>query len=183
MFFLYDYDSSAILADSTKLWSATNILAAYNKLYGTLKDHGIKPLLYRLDNECSTELNDFFHKNTFYFQLVTPNDHRRNTTEREIGIFKDHFITGLAYLDPPPPPIHWWWRPGPQVVQNLNLLRESWINPQLSFEEQLNGTFDFNKNPLSPPGTKVLIHERPAQRKTWAPHVIEGFYVGGALDH
>jgi hypothetical protein len=37
--------------------------------------------------------------------------------------------------------------------------------------------------PLAPPGTKVVIHEKPQQRKTWDPHGAEGWYLGPAMEH
>ena len=33
------------------------------------------------------------------------------------------------------------------------------------------------------PGTRVIVYEQPNQRRTWAPHGLNGFYVGPALDH
>ena len=100
IFLLYDYNSSTILAEPIKFRSATYILATYTKLHDILKARGLKPLLAILDNAFPTALKKFFHKNTLVLQLVYPHDHRRNTAEREIGIFKDHFIAGLISLDP-----------------------------------------------------------------------------------
>ena len=37
---------------------------------------------------------------------------------------------------------------------------------------------DFNKTPLAPPVCKVVIHENPDARRTWAPHGSGG----GTLD-
>jgi hypothetical protein len=34
----------------------------------------------------------------------------------------------------------------------------------MSAHQMLNGTFDYNRTPLAPPGTKILIHEKPTQR-------------------
>ena len=79
--------------------------------------------------------------------------------------------------------MHLWFRLAPQAVQTLKLLQDSHINPQISSEAQLNREFDFNKTILAPPGTKVLIHERPAQQKTWSLHGTEDFYVGRAPNH
>ena len=31
--------------------------------------------------------------------------------------------------------------------------------------------------PLSPPGTKLVIHKSPEQRTTWVPYDIEGWYI------
>jgi hypothetical protein len=47
----------------------------------------------------------------------------------------------------------------------------------------LEGSFDFNKTPLAPPGTKIIIHEKPQQRKSWDPHGVVGWYLGPAMDH
>jgi hypothetical protein len=50
-------------------------------------------------------------------------------------------------------------------------------------EEHLNRTFDFNCTPLAPLGTKVIIHEKPSKRRSWAPHGLNGWYVGHAPEH
>jgi hypothetical protein len=70
-----------------------------------------------------------------------------------------------------------------QCLLTLKLLRRSRINPQLSAQAQINGAFDFNRTPLSPPRTKVLIHDKPSTRGTWSPHAIEGWNLGPALQH
>ena len=36
---------------------------------------------------------------------------------------------------------------------------------------------------MAPLGTKVLVHETPEQRCTWAVHGQEGYYIGSAPDH
>ena len=57
------------------------------------------------------------------------------------------------------------------------------MNNKLSSWESLNGVHDFNKYPLAPPGTKVIIHKKPSDRKSWQFHGEEGFYVAPALNH
>ena len=47
----------------------------------------------------------------------------------------------------------------------------------------LEGQFGFNKTPMVPPGTKVLIHDKPVQQKSWNPHGSEGWYLGTSLEH
>jgi hypothetical protein len=47
----------------------------------------------------------------------------------------------------------------------------------------LEGTFNYNKTSMAPPGTKVIIHEKPQQRKTWDPHGTKGWYLGPAMEH
>jgi len=51
----------------------------------------------------------------------------------------------------------------------------------LSAWAQVHGQFDFNRTPIAPPGIKVLVHEKPENRNTWAPHAVEGWYVGPAM--
>ena len=65
----------------------------------------------------------------------------------------------------------------------LNMLRSSRIHPHLSAYAHMFGEFDFNKTPLAPPGTKALVHEKPAQRTSWGYNGVEDWYVGPALEH
>ena len=115
------------------------------------------------------------------FQLVPPAVHRRNAAERAIRTFKNHFIAGLCSVDKDFP-LHLWDALIPQAEITLNLMRGSRINPKLSAWAQVNGSFDFNRTPLGPPGTRVLVHDKPKNRKTWDPHALDGWYVGPALD-
>jgi hypothetical protein len=34
-----------------------------------------------------------------------------------------------------------------------------------------------------PPGTKVVVHEKPSQQGSWDPHRKLGWYLGPALEH
>jgi hypothetical protein len=70
-----------------------------------------------------------------------------------------------------------------QVELTLNLLKSSRVNPKLSAYAYLNGNFDFNKTPLAPPGTKVVVHLKPDQRASWAYHGKEGGYIGPSMEH
>ena len=117
-----------------------------------------------------------------YVPTGTPHIHRRNTAEKAISTFKDHLIAGLASVSPKMP-MHLWCRLLPQALLTLNLLRQSRINSKLSSYAQLNGQHDYNANPLSPPGIQVLIHEKSTTRKSWAPHGVEGWYLGPTMEH
>ena len=52
------------------------------------------------------------------------------------------------------------------------------MNKKLSAYSYLFGNFDFNRIPLAPPGTNVLIHSG-----SWDYHGVEGWYVGPSLEH
>jgi hypothetical protein len=45
------------------------------------------------------------------------------------------------------------------------------------------GQYDFNRAPMAPPGTRIIAHETPNRRRTWAPHGQDGWYIGPALEH
>ena len=47
----------------------------------------------------------------------------------------------------------------------------------------LEGAYSFTSTPMAPPGTQIIVHEKPTQCGSWAPHGIEGWYLGPAMDH
>jgi hypothetical protein len=182
IFVLYDYDSNAILVEPLKSRAATEILRAFDVLHQRLRHAGRTPTLHILDNEASNLLKAHLRQANLSFQLVPPHIHRRNAAERAIRTFKNHFVAGLASTDKRFP-LHLWDRLLPQAELTLNLLRPARLNPKLSAYAILHGIFDFNSTPLAPPGTKILIHEKPQVRPSWSPHGEEGWYLGPALDH
>ena len=179
---LYDYDSNAILVRPLRNRSATEIQRVFTSVHAYLVARGLRPRLHTLDNEVSTSLKNFLTAEHVEYQLVPPHIHHRNSAERAIQTFKNHFIAGLASTAPNFP-LSNWCRLLPQAELTLNLLRPSRLNPKLSAHAQLEGAFDFNRTPLAPPGTRVIVHEKPNQRRTWAPHGIDGWYIGPAMDH
>ena len=179
---IYDWDSNAILAEPIKTRRDADIKAAFNKTVLKLESRGAKPSYFILDNEVSGELKAALKQHDINYQLAPPHQHCRNAAERAIQTYKNHFIAGLASTDPDFP-ISEWDRLTDQGNITLNLLRNARLNPRLSSHAFLNGMFDFNKTPLAPPGTKLIIHEKPSQRKSWAPHGVFAWYVGPALEH
>jgi hypothetical protein len=107
--------------------------------------------------------------------------HCRNHAEQAIRTFKAHFLSILAGVDPTFP-LYLWDLLLPQAELTLNLLRQSAFNPQISTWEYFQGPFDFNKTPLGPVGCRVLIHTKPATRRSWDFRAKEGYYIGPALD-
>ena len=143
---------------------------------------GIQPEVYLLDNEISQEFKSALQKEKYYFQLVPPHCHRTNLAERAIQTFKSHFKAGLASVNPDFP-LAEWDRLICQAVLTLNLLRSARINPNLSAYAYVFGQFDYNRTPLAPPGTKVVAHDTPDKRATWALNGETGWTVGPAPDH
>ena len=179
---MYDYDSNAILAEPISNRKATTILAATKKLHDILRSKGRGPQLHILDNECSDIMKQYLQSSNIKYQLAAPGQHRTNAAERAIRTFKNLFIAGLCSTDNEFP-IHLWDRLLAQAIITINLMRGSRINPKHSAWSQLFGPYDFNKEPITPPGIRVLVHIKPENRPTWAPHADEGWYIGPANEH
>ena len=185
LFVLYDYDSNSIWEEPIKSKSGPVILAAYTKVvHKRLLQSGLRPILQRLDNECSEILKEFMKKEEVDYQLVPPSDHCRNAAKRAIRTLKNRFVASICSTDKNFP-LHLWDRLLPQALLSLNLLRDSQINPKLSAWAQVNGLFDYNRTtPLAPPGICVLVvHEKPSAHDSWSPHHgVNGWYIGPALE-
>ena len=182
IFVLYHYDTNAILTEPLKNRTANEILRAHDKLVQYLTKRGYVPKLHMLDNEVSKIVKEYDEENSIAFQLVPPHNHRRNAAERAIRTWKNHFIATLCSTDKTFP-MHLWCRIMPQATMSLNMLRACRHNLKLSAYEALEGTFNYDATPMAPPGCKVIAFEAPGQRKTWAPHGVNGYYLGPAMDH
>jgi hypothetical protein len=114
------------------------------------------------------QLKSYFTENDMTYQLVPPYWHRRNAAERAIRTFKEYFVAVLSSVDPDFP-MHRWGRILPQAEIILNLLCTSRLHPQLSAEAHFCGLIDYNKTAFASPGCNIISHEKPSQRRTWAP--------------
>jgi hypothetical protein len=79
--------------------------------------------------------------------------------------------------------MHLWDRILPQAVMTLNMLRTSRINPKLLVATHIFGQYDFNRASMATPGTRIIAHETPGRRRTWAPHGQDGWNIGPAFEH
>ena len=102
--------------------------------------------------------------------------------ERSIETCKNHFISGIATIDPVFS-VSKWGRLFPQFLITLNLLHNSRFNPGLSAYAYLFGIYDFNKSTMAPPGTHVIVHDVPVNHTSWGHHATPGWYIGQSLDH
>jgi hypothetical protein len=91
-------------------------------------------------------------------------------------------VAGLSSVDPSFP-MHLWDRLLPQAEITLNLLRTSRLHPQLSAAAHYHGLVDYNKTAFSPPGCRIIAHEKPGKRRTWDPHGQHGYSLGPAMHH
>jgi hypothetical protein len=89
-------------------------------------------------------------------------------------------VAGLSSVDPAFP-LHLWDRLLPQAEITLNLLQTSRLHPQLSVAAHFHGLVDYNKTAFAPPGCKIIAHEKPGKRRTWAPQGQHGYSLGPAI--
>jgi hypothetical protein len=178
----YIYDCNYIKVVPMKSRSASEWVKSYDSIHKELSVKGFKPKLQTLDNEASTDLKNYFTANDIAYQLVPPHCHRRNAAERAIRTFKEHFVAGLSSVDPSFP-MHLRDRLLPQAEITLNLLRTSRLHPQLSAAAHYHGLLDYNKTAFAPPGCKIIAHQKPGKRRTWAPHGQHGYSLGPAMHH
>jgi hypothetical protein len=90
---LIEIDSNTILVKAMKTRTTGEMIRAYQKLIDCLCSAGVTPKMHILDNKCSAEFKERIQLNNMQYQLVPPNDHRRNIAEKVIQVFKAHFIS------------------------------------------------------------------------------------------
>ena len=122
-----------------------------------------------MDNEASNTLNLTITTINIKYQLVPPSNHRSNSAERAIQTFKNHFIAVLCSVDKYFR-LRLWYRLLYQATISLNLLSKSRTLLHILAYTHIFGEFDFNRKPLSPPGTIGVIHNRPNYCASWDPH-------------
>jgi hypothetical protein len=165
---VYSFDCNYIKPVTMKFKSASEWLKTFGEIFKELTSRGFNPKLQTMDNEASAALKSYFTENDMAYQLAPPHYHRRNAAARAIRTFKEHFLAGLASVDPDFP-MHIWDRLLPQAEIILSLLRTSRLHPQLSAAAHFHGQIDYNKTAFAPPGCKIIAHEKPSQRQTWPP--------------
>ena len=115
------------------------------------------------------------------YQLIPPDDHRRNIAEKAIQTWKYHFIAALSGTCSNFP-LHLWCQTIPQMERQL-LLRQSNSNPKISTYAYLYGHHDYNAVPFVPIGIESMTHDKPNRRKTFAKHCSKGWILGTSPEH
>ena len=178
----YHYDANYIAAVPLKRRTAAEITKGWQELHKKFTETGTPPNTYVMDNETSKELLKALTTKGIDYQLAPPHMHRTNSAEKAIQTFKHHFISGLNLCHSKFPIAEWDYLLD-QAEITLNLLRSARSKPSLSAYAYLRGNFDYNATPMAPPGTKVIVHEKPSNRTSWGLHGTNGWYIGPSLHH
>jgi len=178
----YAYDPNSILSVPIKSRAKGELLRAYEKIYAYLTSRGYKPKLHKLDNETSKDVEQFIQEQQAKYQYTPPEMHRTNAAERAIQTWKSAAKSCIAGL-PPTFPIANWCKLTPHIDWAVNIVRACRLNPKLSAWEALEGAFHFEHTPVAPPGTPILVHNKPGSRRSWEFNAKEGWYVGPCFNH
>jgi hypothetical protein len=162
VFVAYIYNLNAIIVWAMPSCTNASMVQAFTKVIG-----GYHPVLNVMDYKCSAAAEKYIRSKTINIQLVPPHNNRVNTAEHAVATFKEHFIAALVTMDMLCP-LQLWDEFPPQVKLTLNMLHFSQQNPKKSANQEVYGSFDFNKTPLALLGTKSLIYNNPASRASCA---------------
>ena len=161
----------------------TEYVRCFKRMVTFFGEHNRKPSFLRLDNETSAAVETYMRTENIQIQYCPPGQHRANAAERCIQTFKNHAISTLSTTDPAFP-LPLWDRLLPQMELCLNHLLPFHPNPSVSAYAGIYGAaHDFRAHPIAPAGVKVLVHDKPAARPSWAPHGVLVFYLGSANKH
>jgi hypothetical protein len=181
-FVMYHYKTNAILVKAIQNLDDHSIYEAYKKVFETLEAKGYKPKMNVMDNQATKYIKQYFTKKECNLQVVEPHNHKVNAAEQAIQAFKDAFIAVLAMTDSEFP-LQLWDKLASQMQNTLNLLRASRINPNILAYEALNGLYNWDRYPLTPPGCKAIIYEEPAVQGSWESQGTDAWYLGPSKDH
>ena len=158
-------------------------IAAYTKVLAFFRGLGHIPAILRLDNETSDKLEAYLRAEKIDIQFVPPGNHRALKAERNIRTSKNHLISMLfgTHSDFP---LNLWDELVPQTELTLAHLQPYTLDRTKCAYDGIHPTrYDFVAHPIAPAGTLVVVHEKPSERGSWAPHGAKGYYLGPADKH
>ena len=79
--------------------------------------------------------------------------------------------------------LQFWERLLQQAKISLNFLIKSRTLLHPSAYTHIFGSFDSDQTPLAPPGKRIIIHNRPNDCASWAPHGEYAWYIGPEMEH
>ena len=179
---LYHVNSNSIWVEPFKNRSEGELIQARTRALTRMRACGLMPRRQVLDNEASAAYKQSILDSGLTYQLVPPNDHRRNVAKKAIQTWKDHFI-GILSSTANKFPLHLWCQLIPHMERQLNLLRQSNTNPKISAYAHLYGPHNYNALPFIPLGMEALVHDKPNRRKTYAQHCSKGWVIGTSTEH
>ena len=97
------------------------MIEARNRGLKIMRQQGITPAHQVLDNKISQTYKDEIRESGMSYQLVPPDNHRRNIAKRSIQTWKKYFF-GVLSRAAATFPLHIWCQAIPQAERQLMLL-------------------------------------------------------------
>ena len=101
----YVYNVKALLYVPIKSRAKEELLRAYKKIYSYLEARGFKLKLHKLDNETSTDVEEFITAQQAKYQYTPPDMHRSNAAERGVQTYDVprqvvvYFVLSHSYME------------------------------------------------------------------------------------
>lgn len=179
----YDYDNNYINAVAVSDLKDETIVKTVKEIFEETESQGHKPRLNVTDNQAARPLKAYLKLKECKWQFVKPHNHCVNTVKRAIQTFKNNLVSGFYCTDS-----KWllklWHQLSGQALITLNLCRISRKHPEKYAYHSFHGKhYNWNKNPMAPPGTRAVVYESPDNRTSWGPRGVDAWYCGPAMDH
>ena len=136
------------------------MIQARSRAVTRMKSCGIIPTKQLLDNEALATYKAAISESNITYQLVPPNEHRRNIAEKAIQTWKDHFVAVLSSTADNFP-LHLWCQIITRMERQLNLLTQYHALTHISTYAQLYGHHDYNSVTFVPLVIEALTHDKP----------------------
>jgi hypothetical protein len=159
---LHHVDSNSSWIEGLKNNSEGELILARRRALARMTRRGITPRHQILDNQASAAYKAEIELSQMTYELVPPDDHRRNMVKKSIQTVKDHMVSVLSGCAPTMP-MHLWCQLLPQIERQLLLLRQSSTNPAISAYAHVYGHHDNNCHPFVPIGMEALVQSSPHQ--------------------
>ena len=153
MMVLAHIDSDSIWVKPMNNRTEGGMMLARRQALKQLHAVGIIPKRQVLDNETSMAYRQEIMETGMTYQLVPPDDHRRNIAEKMIQAWKDQFISICGGFSAQFP-MHLWCRLIPQAEKQLLLLRQTNINLKIRLSLTSTARMIITRNCFSPSAWK-----------------------------
>ena len=177
----YVHDTNFVKGVPVKGRHRQELLRAYEDIYKWCTVRGFKSQLQMMDNETSNDVEDFIESQNAEVQYSAPGSHC-SPAEKAVQTYKVCFNITMASL-PDKCPIGYWCRLCEQVDLSVNMLRACRQNSRLSAWAACEGDFHFDSTPIAPPGTEILMDNRPSNRRSWDHNTTKAWCIGPCLKH
>ena len=93
---LHKIDSNTTWVDPLSSKTENSVIASRANAISRMRNAGLNPKHQILDNEASANYKAAILASGMTYQLVPPDDHRRNIAKKAIQLWKDHFVSVLS---------------------------------------------------------------------------------------